>query len=289
MSGKALWSGLKSYAGALLVVVLFPLLWMRSLRLARRHADADRRGPAKVGLAIVLSVLILAGGAYKVLAFEDKATDGMYKSLDRRLATATGEAEYQDNVATIVASDVAIPIIERNLANATASGDTAKQADLQAALNATRESRAKAADKVSLLTPNHQLYDRIQDDVRAQDDDAIRGAIQRSGLAVPATMQHDADAAFAIKDKSVKDMALMLWLFVWPSLFGAFFAPVVFALGSVLAKAFVPSDTVGFKPYPGGAAGLFLLFGAFGLPSVPFAAWVYLDAEQRSREGQIAL
>jgi hypothetical protein len=289
MSGKALWSGLKSYAGALLVVVLFPLLWLRSLRLARRHAGADRRAPAKVGLAIALSVLILAGGAYKVLAFEDKATAGMYSSMDRRLATATGESEYQDNAATIVASDVAIPIIERNLANATAAGDTAKQADLQAALNATRESREKAAGKVASLTPNHQLYDSIQGDVGRQDDGAIRGAIQRSGFAYPATMQHDTDAAFAVKDKSVQDMTLMLWLFVWPSLFGAFFAPVVFALGSVLAKAFVPSDTVGFKPYPGGAAGFFLLFGAFGLPSIPFAAWVYLDSERRSREGQIAL
>lgn len=289
MSGKALWSGLKSYLGALLTVVLFPLLWLRSLRLARRHTDSDRRGPAKVGAAIVLSVLILAGGATKLVAFQDKATDGMYASMDRRLATATGEAEYQDNAATVAASDVAIPIIQRNLANATAANDTAKQADLQAALNATQQARDKAAAKVESLKPNHALYESIQGDVQAQDDEAIRGAIERSGLAYPATMAHDTDAAFAIKDKSVSDMRLILWLFVWPSLFGAFFAPVVFALGSILAKAFVPSDTVGFKPYPGGAAGLFLLFGAFGLPSIPFAAWVWLDAEKRSREGQIAL
>jgi hypothetical protein len=289
MSGKGLWSGLKSYVGALLTVVLFPLFWARSLRLARRHTDSDPRGPAKVGAAIVVSVLILAGGAYKLVDFQKDAKAGMYTSMDRRLSAATGESEYQDNVQTVASADIAIPIIERNLANATAAGDQAKQADLQAALNATRDSRAKAAAKVEALAPNHALYESIQDDVAAQDDQGIRDSIGNSGLAYPATMQHNADAAFAMKDRSVRDMTVVLWLFVWPSLFGAFFAPVVFALGSVLGKAFEPSDGVGFKPYPGAAAGFFLLFGAFGVPSVPFAAWVYLDTEKRSREGQIAL
>jgi hypothetical protein len=102
-------------------------------------------------------------------------------------------------------------------------------------------------------------------------------------------MVEGTQAALAIKDKAVGDMQLFMWVFLWPSLAGAFYAPVVFALGSVLRSAFVPSDTVGFKPYPGAAAGWFLLFGAFGLPSVPFAAWTFLDAEGRSREGQIAL
>src|SRR5689334_3828274 len=155
MTGKALWSGLKSYVGALLTVVLFPLLWARSLRLARRHSDADPRGALKVGVAIVVSIVILAGGAYAILGFQEDAKAGMYASMDRRVATAVGESEYQDNVATVAASDVALPIIERNLANATAAGDSAKQADLQAALNATREARAKAALKVTQLTPNH--------------------------------------------------------------------------------------------------------------------------------------
>jgi hypothetical protein len=289
MTGKGLWSGLKSYVGALLTVVLFPLLWARSLRLARRHSGSDPRGPAKVGVAILVSVVILAGGAYKLIGFEKDAEAGMYKSMDRRLSTATGESEYQDNAQTVASADIAIPIIEGNLANATASGDTAKQADLQAALNATRDSRAKAAAKVTALAPNHQLYESIQPAVAAQDDQAIRDAIGNAGLAYPAAMQHDADAAFAMKDRSVHDMAVVLWLFAWPSLFGAFYAPVVFALGSVLGKAFEPSDSVGFKPYPGAAAGFFLLFGAFGVPSVPFAAWVYLDTEKRSREGQISL
>lgn len=289
MTGKGLWSGLKSYVGALLTVVLFPLFWARSLRLARRHKDSDARGPAKVGVAILVSVLILAGGAYKLMEFQDGAKAGMYRSMDRRLATATGESEYQDNVQAVASADLAIPIIERNLANATASGDKAKQADLQAALNATRDTRAKAAAKVAALAPNHALYESIQPAIARQDDQAIRDAIGNSGLAEPATMQKNTDAAFAMKDKSVHDMTVVLWLFVWPSLFGAFFAPVVFAVGSILGKAFEPSDTVGFKPYPGAAAGFFLLFGAFGVPSVPFAAWVYLDTEKRSREGQIAL
>jgi hypothetical protein len=289
MSGKTLWGGLKSYVGALLTVVLFPLFWLRSVRLARRHTEADRRGPAKVGVAIVLSVLILAGGAYRLVGFEQGAKAGMYSSMDRRLAAAVGESEYQDNVATVTASDVALPIIERNLANATAAGDQAKATDLRQALNDTRLQREKAAAKVASLTPNHGLYLSFQDDVKAQDDAAVRSAIAGANLAYPATAAHDTDHAFAVKDRAVHDMTVVLWLFVWPSLFGAFYAPVVFALGSVLARAFVPSDTVGYRPYPGGAAGFFLLFGAFGVPSVPFAAWVYLDTEKRSREGQIAL
>ena len=106
---------------------------------------------------------------------------------------------------------------------------------------------------------------------------------------VPKTGGSAVEDAFAVKDRSVRDMTWSMWLFVWPSLFGAFFAPLAFALGSILKAAYVESDTVGFKRYPGAAAGWFLLFGAFGVPSIPFAAWVFMDAEGRSTEGQIAL
>jgi hypothetical protein len=289
MSGKALWSGLKAYLGALVAVVLFPIFWMRSLRLARRHAGDDPRAPAKVGLGIVAGVLIAAGGVYVLLDFQEGAIDGMYRSMDTRLAAATGETAYQDSLAAIDAADAAIPVIERNLADAQARNETKKAADLERALNETRAGRETAVGQVAALTPNHELYLRLRPHVDAQDDQAIRDTVAASGLAEPATMQADTEAAIAVKDGSVRDMRAFFLLFVWPSLFGAFLAPVVFALGNVLRHAFVPSDTVGFKPYPGASAAFFLLLGGFGLPAVPFAAWVHLDAERRSREGQIAL
>jgi hypothetical protein len=290
MTGKGLLGGLKSYVGALLTVLLFPILWARAMKLARRHRDADDRGAAKVGLAILVSVAILAGGAFVLLDFQTKAEHTMYtKSLDQRVSVAVGESLYQENVAAVGAADVALPIIERNLANATASGDDAKAAELEAALNATREARSKAAANVALYTPNHELYGRLVPAIQDQDDDRIRSMMDADPLAKPSDMDAHVDDALALKDRAVSDMHLSMWLFVWPSLFGAFLAPVVFAVGSILGKAFVPSDTVGYKPYPGAAAGFFLLFGAFGVPSIPFAAWTYLDFENRSREGQISL
>ncbi|MFA5944065.1 MAG: hypothetical protein WC876_06325 [Candidatus Thermoplasmatota archaeon] len=290
MTGKGLADGLKSYVGALLTVVLFPLFWLRSVKLARRHADVDPRGVAKVGLAIVLSVAILAGGAFVLLGFQSGAQHSMYvKSLETRVATAVGEKAYNDNVAAVTAADVALPIIERNLANATRDNNTAKAAELQAALDATRKARNEADAKVTLYTPNHDLFGRLVPAIEAEDDALIRSMLAQDPLALPEDMDAHVDDALALKDRAVSDMHLSMWLFVWPSLAGAFLAPVVFAVGSILRKAFVPSDSVGFKPYPGAAAGFFLLFGAFGVPSIPFAAWTYMDLESRSREGQISL
>lgn len=290
MTGKGLLSGLKSYVGALLTVLLFPIFWVRAVKLARRHEDVDPRGVAKVGLAVVLSVAILAGGAFVLLGFQEKAEHTMYvKALDTRVAVAVGEKAYKDNVAAVAAADVALPIIERNLANATRDGDDAKAAELSKALNETRTARNKADANVALYTPNHDLYGRLSAAIQAQDDARIRTIMAEDPLALPADMDAHVDDALALKDGAVSDMHLSMWLFVWPSLAGAFLAPVVFAVGSILSKAFVPSDTVGFKPYPGAAAGFFLLFGAFGVPSIPFAAWTYLDLESRSREGQISL
>ena len=289
MTGKGLWSGVRSYLGALLAVILFPILWAKALRFARRHKADDPRGVAKVGVAIVVGLVILGGVGMQFAKFQSSATRGMYTSLDKRLSAAIGEQEYQDKVQTVGAADVAIPIIQRNLANATAANQTDKAADLQKALNDTVKSRSDAAAKVAQLAPNHQLYDAIQPAVHAQDDAAIKSAIAAARWDYPAHTAADSAAAFAMKDQSVHDMRNAMWFFLWPSLTGAFFAPLAFALGSILRKSFVPSDTVGFKPYPGGAAGFFLLFGAFGLPSIPFAAWTFLDLERRSAEGQIAL
>ena len=278
--------GLKAYVGALVATILFPLVWMRALRLARRHTDSDPRAPVKVAAAIAAGVGILLVGAFVLLQFQDRAIEGMYESMDTRLATAVGEKDYSDNVATVEAANGAIPIIQRNLANET---DPVKREALQTALNATIKQRDDAVLNVQKFGPNHQLYGRLVPLLEDRDDDAIREEVADAGLATPADAVGATEAAIAVKDQSVRDMYWSLWLFVWPSLFGAFFAPLAFALGSILKRGFVESDTVGFKPYPGAAAGWFLLFGAFGLPSIPFAAWVFMDAENRSVEGQIAL
>jgi hypothetical protein len=305
MNGKAPASGLKGYLGALVATLLFPLAWVRSMALARRHVDVDPRGPAKVAAAIVVGVVLVAGGIFVLFGFQDNAKAGMYDSMETRVAAAVGETTYQDNVATIDAADNAIPVIERNLVNATAAAERMAQDgsttaaeqekanktrdDLATALKKTRDQRTHSERNVTTFAPNHALFLRLQPLIEDQDDSAIRAEVARTGLDTPAGMQEGTAAALAIKDEAVSDMHLSLWLFVWPSLAGMFFAPLAFALGSILRNTFVESDSVGFKPYPGGAAGWFLLFGAFGLPSIPFAAWVFMDAENRSVEGQIAL
>jgi len=293
MKGAAVWGWLKSTVGALLAVIVFPIAWMRMLRLARRHKADDPRAVAKVAAGIVVALLVAGGLGYEFNKFQHGATRGIYTSMDKRLSAAVGEGEYGDNVATVAASDVAIPIIQRNLANATAANDTAKMTDLSKALNDTTKARDTAAGKVATLTPNHQLYLSLQPDVVAQDDAAIRSKVAAAAPGLGGTYQAhavaDSNTALALKDKYLHDMHNDMWYFLWPSLAGAFFAPLVFAAGSVVNAAYVESDTVGFKRYPSGAAGFFLLFGAFGLPSIPFAAWALHDLEKRSVEGQIAL
>jgi hypothetical protein len=284
MSESGTKRGLKSYLGTLVATVLFPVLWMQALRLARRHEDVDPRARAKVVVAIVAGLAIGLAGTYALIGFFASSEEGMYDALNVRLAEAVGETEYKDQVATAGAAEKAIPIIEMNLANAT---DPAKRAALQTALNDTQKSLDDARRRSAELEANHAAYERINASIPDQDDAQLRALVAQA----PAYEDKDerATTAFAIKDRAVADMQLFGILFLWPSLAGAFFAPLAFALGSILRKAFVPSDTVGFKPYPGGAAGAFLLLGAFGLPSVPFAAWTFHDAFGRSEEGQIAL
>jgi hypothetical protein len=95
--------------------------------------------------------------------------------------------------------------------------------------------------------------------------------------------------AFEHKEEFRSQMQSMLAWFVYPCITGLFMAPFAFAGGSILNAAYEPSDTVGFKPYPGKAAGFFLLLGAFGLFAIPFAAWTLRDLSKRSVEGQINL
>lgn len=116
-----------------------------------------------------------------------------------------------------------------------------------------------------------------------------------------------APAAFEHQREFNHQMDAQLKIFAYPAITGLVMAPFAFAGGSILRRAFVPSDTVGFKPYPGKSAGFFLLFmGLFsplmilglGMPptldlfalfAIPFAAWVLYDMHKRSLEGQISL
>lgn len=287
--------GLKSYVATLVATVLFPVVWMQALRLARNHADQDPRARAKILAAIAISLGIAVVGGSVVLGFVNNAETGIYASMGDRLATAVGESEYQDQLSAAETAQKSIGIIEGNLANAT---DDARRAELQTALDAQRAALAAARARSSELADNHAKFLEIADAVQAGDDARIRMLVgevpaftdlSTSKFPKFADVQENADHAFAVKNQSVDDLQLFAFLFLWPSLVGAFFAPLAFALGSVLRKAFVPSDTVGFKPYPGAAAGLFLLLGAFGVPSLLFAAWTFNDAFGRAEEGQIAL
>ena len=311
--------GLKTYLATLVATVLFPVLWMQALRMARRHADADPRARAKVLAAIAASIAIGLVGAFLVLGFLAGATAGLYKSLDDRLAAASGESEYQEQLTIISTATTALPTVGANLAkaqsdlaNRTAINGTEPSAANPASMEKARANVTKlqetqvqmqadlatATARRDELADNHEQYLRVQDATADQDDARIRSLMaampafgEASGSPFPKykDLQANTDAAFAKKAESADQMRTFAWLFLWPSVAGAFFAPLAFAFGSILKRAFVESDTVGFKPYPGAAAGLFLLLGAFGLPSVLFAAWVFSDAFGRSEEGQISL
>lgn len=287
MNGKGRGSVLKAYLGALIAVVIFPLLWLRSLRLARRHTDVDARAPAKVVLAILVSVGILAVGAFALITLQRNATEGTYDSLDGRMSVVLGESDYLANVNVTELKPAQLRTIEQKIAAERAVGNNTTA--LEEGLAVARKELSDAQAQVQALGPNHALYIQVSAALEDQDDARARSLVDASTLSSPKDIHANTDAAFAVKDQSVQDMRGWLLFMLWPSLIGAFFAPLAFALGSILKAAFVPSDTVGFKPYPGGAAGFFLLFGAFGLPSIPFAAWTFMDAEQRSIEGQIAL
>ena len=142
------------------------------------------------------------------------------------------------------------------------------------------------------------------------------------GLPIPGAIEHNyfdahlvrqvpvAEAGPAAFEDQVKFNAQMEqelnWL-VYPGITGLFLAPFAFVGGHILNKAFAASTSVGFRKYPGKAAGFFLLIMAgvgvlvtqlphmappldiFGLFAIPFGAWVLRDLSQRSVEGQIAL
>ncbi len=92
-----------------------------------------------------------------------------------------------------------------------------------------------------------------------------------------------------IKTSADEDMMVWMNYLLYPGLIGVFYAPLMIALGSVMANAWEPSESVGYKKYPGASLGLFLFFGAFGWPALLFSAWGFWDIDVRSKEGQISL
>ncbi len=96
-------------------------------------------------------------------------------------------------------------------------------------------------------------------------------------------------AAFANQEEFNAQRDQFFRWFVTPGVTGLFLAPFAFVGGHLLAKAYEPSSSVGFKKYPGKSAGWFLLLGAFGIFAIPFGAWVLRDLHKRTIEGQIAL
>lgn len=308
MQGRALLEGTKNYTVFLVKTAVFPLIWLWAWRLAERHTDTDRNARTKIAAAFAAGIII-AGAGFMVLSnFEGDARASMYGEMDNRLSIAVGESEYQDQVTAIDAADNSIDILTRNLNAARDAGDQANATVFEENLNAAQEARTINLLKRSLLQRNHDFYESIAADIMAQNDASVKQAIDAFLASSSDDMyEHDgipaADAiswnvgqsesrsnrAFEIKDKAEADMATWMNFLLLPGLIGAFFAPLSMAAGNVLKNAWEPSETVGYKPYPGASMGWFLLLGAFGVPALFFAAWAFWDMDVRSTEGQISL
>ncbi len=278
----------KAYLANLLSAIVFPVLWVRSWRFAQEHSAKDPRAPTKVLVAIAASIIIGAGGAMMLVSMEASAHDGFYEELEGRVATATGETAYQDALSARDAARAQVSLADTKAADARAAGDGEAERNW---MNVSAEARANVDDAIALiqeLESNHALFLRAQQAIEARDDDAAKQILFTTSVDYD-KLQDRSRWAFNLKDDAVSDLDGFLWWMLYPSLVGAFFAPLAFALGSILHQGWEPSDSVGFKPYPSQSAGWFLLLGAFGVPSLFFAAWVFADIEGRALEGQIHL
>lgn len=280
--------GARAYGSFLLRTLIFPLVWLWALAVARRHQDTDPKAVGKVGVAIVVGVVLAVGVTGLLWMFQEDAEEAMYDRLDGRLAQALGEGEYQDQEATIQATEGQIRILEANLAEANRLGQEENATVFRQNLDAANTTLAEAQQRRAELEPAHALYGRVSQAVQAQDDARAKRLIADANYEYP-SMDARSERAFEVKDQAVEDMMeVMLWL-LYPGVVGVLFAPLAIALGSVLRAAWEPSETVGFKPYPGLSLGLFLLMGAFGVPALLFAAWGFWDMDVRSTAGQISL
>lgn len=197
-----------------------------------------------------------------------------------------------------------------------------------AAFNITKKDLETAHTQVALLTANHAAWQKVAPIVAAGDLEGARHMLEemlnpatitnhlplnvacareKTGACasplVAAPLIHDykdshlksltiaegIEESYHVHHASLVQMETQLLIFGYPSVTGMLLAGVAFAGGSILRRTFVPSDSVGFKPYPGKSIGLFLGFGAFGILAAPFGAWMLWDLSRRSSEGQIAL
>lgn len=305
---QAVAAGAKGYLTFLARAVIFPLAWMWALALAKKHQDTDPKAVSKVVAGIVAGVVLAAGGFLMLAEFSADAHDNMYDLLNGRMSVATGASEYQDQVSQVGAKQAQIDILEAKIEEANAAGDEAGAAEFQAVLDEAVAERAIAQAKMARLQRNNDFYASLTPVILAKDDAQAKAMLDDFAAsttndmyaddAIPAasaikftvgSMEYHTAKNFGDKDKAQDDMTTwMTWLFL-PGLIGAFYAPLMWACGSIMKNAWEPSETVGYKPYPGGAMGWFLLLGGFGVPALFFSAWAFWDMDVRSVEGQISL
>jgi hypothetical protein len=237
----------------------------------------------------------LAGAKANYTASPGKDTldqrDTLWKALNTtKMDLATAKA----NVRIWSANHQVWLLIQPHLAAGTDAEDAQAREILDAALDPAR---------ITSILPASIACQRDTKPLALHPDDA-GFCILTDGKPTPAAITHEyrdlhtlsqvpvsegVPEAFAHRVEFRAQMQSTLSWFVYPGLTGLFLAPFAFAGGSILNAAFEPSGTVGFKPYPGKAAGFFLLLGAFGLFAIPFGAWTLRDLHRRSVEGQIAL
>lgn len=288
-------------------LVLLAVAWRVLGTLAERHKAVDPRARTKRLMALGAAVLLGAGGWFAISSFEASADAGIHKTFVSSLNLTVGEGDYLDAVKVTETKPAALATQQASLdaANAKLSSEPNAENrkardDLWKVVNTTRDDLAKARATVARLAPNHQLWAQVLpllnahriDEARALLDAAVASGmehISKDSHQVEVKMADGIDAAYHHREEFTAQKQTQMRWFVTPNLSGLVLAPFAFAGGSILRRAYVPSDSVGFKPYPGKAAGLFLLFGAGGIPALPFAAWVLRDMSKRSKEGQISL
>ncbi len=289
MAGKAVWATLSKYVSSLVFTILAPLAWMRLMKVAGQHHALDRNATKKIAVGIVAGLALAGVSTYIVVDFQDDATQGVYSTLSASLSASMGNEQYRAALADQEAARNLIDTADKKIAEAQEEGDAEKE-------QLWRDNRAQyvrdlndAIRRGNDRVDNANLFTQVEHALLVNRDDATAKQLINSnagmpGLSVAGSMNH-----FDKKDQTMSDMNSMLAWFVYPGLIGVLWAPVAFAAGHVLKTTYVPSETSGFKPYPGGAAALFLLFGAFGVPALFFAAWVNQDFADRTEIGQISL
>lgn len=289
MAGQAVWATFTKYISSLVLTILAPLQWVRLIKVAGQHRGLDRHATKKIAVGIVAGLALTGVSTYIVVDFHDDATQGVYSTLSSSLSASMGNEAYRAALQDQEAARNLIDTADKKIAEAQEEGDPEKE-------QLWRENRAQyvtdlndAISRGNARVDNANLWVQVNHSLLVnRDDDTAMALIDANagmpGLSVAGSMNH-----FDKKDQTMDDMNSMLAWFVYPGLIGVLWAPVAFAAGHVLKTTYVPSETIGFKPYPGGAAALFLLFGAFGVPALFFAAWVNQDFADRTEIGQISL